>query len=98
MAGDDLPVACAQALRRSDEVAAAQRKRLPAHHAAVGNPALGHQRQDQVEQTLTQKRHDRDAEQERWKSPNDFDEFLNREIDFAAEIAGDCAEPDADKA
>ena len=74
-----------------------KRKRLAAHDAAVGDPALRHERQNQIEQALAEKCHDRDAEQQRRKSPDDFHQFLNQEIDFAAEVAGDRAERDADK-
>ena len=34
---------------------------------------------------------------QRRKSPDDFHQLLNQEIDFAAEIAGDRTERDADK-
>src|SRR5262249_11268680 len=76
----------------------AQRQRLPAHDAAILNPALRHERQYQVEKSLTQKRENRNGEQQRGKRPNHFNELLNREIDLAAEIAGDRAEQNADRA
>ena len=52
VARDDLAVARAQTLRRGDEIAAAQGKSLAAHDPTVGDPALRHERQNQIEQAL----------------------------------------------
>src|SRR5438093_6100465 len=97
MARDDLAVTGAKASRGDDEIARSERQGLPANDAAIGNPALGNQRQDEVEQTLAKKGHDRDAEQERWKGPDNFNKFLNYKVDLAAEVTGDRAEGDANK-
>src|SRR5688572_19470271 len=97
MARDDLSVTRAQAARGDDEIARPERQGLPAHDAAIGNPALRYERQNKIEQTLAEKRHDRDAEQEWWKCPDNFDEFLNNKVDLAAEITRDRAERNANE-
>ena len=58
---------------------------------------MRHERQDQIEQALAQKRHDGDAQQERRKSPDDLHELLNKEIHFAAEVTRDRAEAYTDQ-
>src|SRR5262245_46467343 len=98
MTQNDLRVTGSQASGSNHELACAQTQCLPPDHTAIGYPTLDHQGQNQIEQALAEKGHDRDAEQQRWKSPYDLDQLLDREIGFAAEIAGDRAETYTDEA
>ena len=82
----------AETARCHHEVALAQRQSLAADHAAVGNPALGDQGKNEIEQALAEEGHDGDAEQQRRKRPDDLDQFLNHKIDFTTEIARDGAQ------
>src|SRR5215475_3923320 len=98
VAGDDAHIAGAQSSRRLDELAAAQRKRLAAGDAAVRNPALHHQREDEVVEALAEERHDGNGQKQRWESPDNLDKLLDQEVDRAREIAGDGAQSDTDYA
>src|SRR5262249_60800932 len=87
MTQNDLRVRGYQTARSNYEFTRAQTQCLTPDHTTIRNPTLYHQGQNQVEQALTEKRHNRDAQQQGRKSPYDLDQLLDREVGFAAEIA-----------
>src|SRR5205823_10180915 len=84
--------------RRRDELAATQAKRLATNDPTVLDPALGHQREDQVLEALAQVGQDRNGQEESGKGPDHLDELLDQEVDLAAEVARDSPERHADGA
>ena len=86
MARDDLPLTRAKAASRDYEISLPERQRLATNHAAIGNPALRDQGQNQIEKALTEKSHDRDTQQQRRKSPDDFNQLLNEKVDYRRNI------------
>src|SRR5262245_5921130 len=98
MSQNELRVTGTQASGSNHELACAQAQCLSPDDPTIRYPTLHHQGQNQIEQALTKKRHDRDAKQQRRKSPYDLDQLLDCEIGFATEIAGDRAETYADEA
>src|SRR5499426_3841827 len=97
MTQNDLRVTRSQTARSNYEFTRAQTQCLTPDHTTIRNPTLHHQGQNQVEKALTEKRHNRDAEQQGRKSPYDLDQLLDREVGFAAEIARNRSQTYADE-
>ena len=89
VAHDDARVIGAEGPCRVDEFARPQRQRLSPRYAAVGNPSLADEREDQVFEPLTEECHDGDRQQQWRERPHDFHELLNQKIGDAGKIAGD---------